>query len=147
MNIKLFYVKIIIILFLPLLFFYKSLIIKETITIPDINNILNIEIYNDYNNNYTHSIIKDYKDILPIHNIILSSKKKQIKSVNDTPNNINGKLIKIIFNTNTNTSLTLFLYKNYKNKYYIEKPYEGIYEISKKEYRTFMEYVKFNSFS
>ncbi|MEG0021128.1 MAG: DUF5301 domain-containing protein, partial [Oscillospiraceae bacterium] len=55
-----------------------------------------------------------------------------IESVNDTPTNIDD-YIKLEFSHYTEGSSVAYVYK-IKNRYYIEQPYVGIWEITKEPY-------------
>ena len=105
---------------------YKS---KKIIDIPSENEISFIEIYDDYIN-----------DISEIYNILLSG-NKTMESVNDSPSNVNEKLIKIVLTDSSNEEVSLFIYEGNDGDYYIEKPYEGIYKISVQDYEILKQYL------
>ena len=63
-----------------------------------------------------------------------------MESVNDTPNNVNGNFTRIVLTDNSKNVTTLFAYEANDGNYYIEKPYEGIYQISVKEYEVLNQY-------
>ena len=74
-------------------------------------------------------ILQDNMD--SIYNV-LGGKTTNMESVQDSP--VHADTYKTIeIKTNNGESYTLFLYE-YKNKYYIEQPYNGIYKITKEEY-------------
>lgn len=78
------------------------------------------------------------KNIIDILGGIKRITKKE--SIQDMPVNAENE-IKINFKITNNEIKTIFVYKR-KNKYYIEQPYNGIYEISKEEYNSIEKYVK-----
>ena len=115
---------------------------KQILDIPKKNEISFIEIYNDFSSNTSKlHTIEDAKDISEIYNTLLLVKKnKIIQSIDDSPTNINGKLIRIVLADSSNNLISLFVYQGNDGKYYIEKPYEGIYEISVQVYETFTKF-------
>ncbi len=80
----------------------------------------------------------DVSDSQEIKNIVetLGGVKRITKkeSIQDMPVNVENE-IKIDFKTINNRTDTIFVYKN-KNKFYIEQPYNGIYEITEDEYNS-----------
>lgn len=58
-------------------------------------------------------------------------------SVNDTPSFVT-EYMEFDFETDDNMSYTFYLYE-YEGTYYVEQPYQGIYETSKKFYDTISE--------
>lgn len=115
---------------------------KQILDIPKKNEISFIEIYNDFSSNTSKlHTIEDAKDISEIYNALLLVKKNKImQSIDDSPTNINGKLIRIVLTDSSNNLISLFVYQGNDGKYYIEKPYEGIYEISVQVYETFTKF-------
>lgn len=115
---------------------------KQILDIPKKNEISFIEIYNDFSSNTSKlHTIEDAKDISEIYNTLLLVKKNKImQSIDDSPTNINGKLIRIVLADSSNNLISLFVYQGNDGKYYIEKPYEGIYEISVQVYETFTKF-------
>lgn len=115
---------------------------KQILDIPKKNEISFIEIYNDFSSNTSKlHTIEDAKDISEIYNALLLVKKNKImQSIDDSPTNINGKLIRIVLADSSNNLISLFVYQGNDGKYYIEKPYEGIYEISVQVYETFTKF-------
>lgn len=77
------------------------------------------------------------KDILD--NINLVKRVTKIESIQDIPTNVKNN-IRIDFIFNESGVSTIFIYKR-KNKYYIEQPYNGIYEINEDEYNSISEYL------
>lgn len=86
---------------------------------------------------------KSYSDddnINDIINVIGGVKRiTQKESINDYPTNAND-IIKVDFYFKDTGSSTLFVY-NKNGKYYIEQPYNGIYEIREEEYNLIDKYL------
>ena len=80
---------------------------------------------------------QEIKNIIDILGGIKRITKKE--SIQDMPVNVENE-IKINFNIINNVTETIFVYKK-KNKYYIEQPYNGIYEISENEYNSIEKYI------
>ncbi|MFR5266697.1 DUF5301 domain-containing protein [Clostridium sp.] len=115
---------------------------KQISDLPEENEVSYIEIYHDYICGISkyHSIEGD-AGVSEIYSVLLSGKKnKTLKSVNDLQSNVNGKLTKIVLTDSSNKGTSLFTYQGNDGKYYIEKPYEGIYEISVQGYETLTQY-------
>lgn len=115
---------------------------KQISDLPEENEVSYIEIYHDYIGGASkyHSIEGD-TSVSEIYSVLLSGKKnKTLKSVNDLPSNVNGKLTKIVLTDSSNKGISLFTYQGNDGKYYIENPYEGIYEISVQGYETLTQY-------
>lgn len=74
-----------------------------------------------------------------LDNINLVKRVTQIESIQDAPINVKNN-ISVCFVFNKSGVSTIFIYKR-KNKYYIEQPYNGIYEISQDEYNSISEYL------
>lgn len=97
---------------------------------------------------FTSIIIERNDEIVPIENSeniqnlmnILSNKERTTyeESIQDFPVNADGV---IIITFNDTKSSTLFLYKK-NSKYYIEQPYNGIYEITKEEYNEIRDFYQ-----
>lgn len=80
---------------------------------------------------------QEIKNIVEILEKTKRTTKKE--SIQDMPVNVENE-IKINFKIINNETKTIFVYKK-KNKYYIEQPYNGIYEISEDEYNSIEKYV------
>lgn len=102
-------------------------IVEEISNITLEKNVKNIEV-NDS---------QEIKNIIDILGGIKRITKKE--SIQDMPVNVENE-IKINFNIINNVTETIFVYKK-KNKYYIEQPYNGIYEISENEYNSIEKYI------
>lgn len=110
---------------------------KYTLNVPKLSDISFIELQeNEKNKNIT---IEDNENILEIYEVISNNKKAtRIESINDTP--IESKYIKIDLVGKEKEIATLFTYEGDNEKYFIEQPYNGIYEITEKDYNTFTQY-------
>ncbi|WP_338626599.1 DUF5301 domain-containing protein [Clostridium baratii] len=108
-----------------------------TLNVPKLSDIVFIELQeNEKNKNIT---IEDNENILEIYEVISNNKKAtRIESINDTP--IESKYIKIDLAGKEKEITTLFVYEGDNEKYFIEQPYNGIYEITEKDYNTFTQY-------
>lgn len=108
-----------------------------TLNVPKLSDIVFIELQeNEKNKNIT---IEDNENILEIYEVISNNKKAtKIESVNDTP--IESKYIKIDLVCKESEITTLFVYEGDNEKYFIEQPYNGISEITEKEYNTFTQH-------
>ena len=81
---------------------------------------------------------EEMKDIL----YVLNGTKRVTKneSIQDAPVNIDNE-IKVDFNFIESGTSTIFVYKK-NNNYYIEQPYNGIYQISGDEYNSIEKYIR-----
>ncbi len=80
------------------------------------------------------------EEISKILNIINGTNRTtRNESVQDTPVNTD-KMIRLDFIFKESGASTVFVY-NKNNKYYIEQPYNGIYDISEEEYNMIEEYI------
>lgn len=81
-----------------------------------------------------HENKKEFKDEETIQEIydVFVDKKTHIESVNDVP--VNPDILYLVkFENDTENSKSAYIYKK-DNKYYIEQPYNGIYQITEEEY-------------
>ncbi len=105
--------------------------------LPMADEILNINL----EQNTKNINVNDFQEIKNIVEILGGVKRvTKRESIQDMPVNVENE-IKISFEIINNGTATVFLYKR-KNKYYIEQPYNGIYEISGNEYNSIEEYVR-----
>ena len=81
---------------------------------------------------------EEMKDILYVLNGTKRITKQE--SIQDAPVNIDNE-IKVDFNFIEGGTSTIFVYKKYNN-YYIEQPYNGIYQISGDEYNSIEKLVR-----
>ena len=86
--------------------------------------------------------IKEFDDKTSINAIynIFSDKTTNVESINDNPSNPDV-LYLVKFNHSDGDSKTAYAYKK-GNKYYIEQPYNGIYQISEEEYKSIEKLIK-----
>ena len=85
---------------------------------------------------------KEFKDEETIKEIydVLADKKTNIDSINDVP--VNPDILYLVkFKNNTENSKSAYIYKK-DNQYYIEQPYNGIYQITEKEYAIIEKFIK-----
>jgi len=104
--------------------------------LPEVENIGNITLEQEDN----EKNVSEDKDIEHIIEILKGVKRITTnESIQDSPVNTKNK-IKIDFYFKEQGVSTIYIYEK-KNKYYIEQPYNGIYEISKEDYFAVAEYV------
>lgn len=85
---------------------------------------------------------KEFKDEETIKEIydVLADKKTNIDSINNVP--VNPDILYLVkFKNNTENSKSAYIYKK-DNQYYIEQPYNGIYQITEKEYAIIEKFIK-----
>lgn len=125
-----------------LLYFVGMFTNKQISGIPNKNEIAFVEIYGDCIDDINkYHLVEGDKDIAQIYDVLMSGKRNNtMESVNETPNHVSGKLTKIILTDSSKNATSLFVYQANYGKYYIEKPYEGIYEISVEEYEILTQY-------
>lgn len=132
-----------IVLGIILIVFCKGFIKNSNISdIPKESEVAFIEIYADSIGDITkHHTIEGEENITEIYDVFKSGKKsKSIKSLNDTPADLDGKLTRIVLNDDSNTTTVLFAFQGKDGKAYIEKPYAAIYEISEENYEVLTKY-------
>ncbi|QUN14477.1 DUF5301 domain-containing protein [Clostridium sp. C1] len=71
---------------------------------------------------------------------LLKGKKTQQESINNTPFNVSQK-IRLEFHSKYGDITFIYLYKK-DNQYYIEEPYNGIYQMSEDEYNSITRYLR-----
>lgn len=106
-----------------------------TLNLADVNNISSISLtIEDSELNFDKKI-----DIKEIINILYSNgRTTKISSIQDVPVNVTNEISINIYDKDTKIS-KLFIYE--KNaKYFLEQPYNGIYEISADEYNTILNF-------
>ena len=82
---------------------------------------------------------KDEETIKEIHDVF-TDKKTHIESVNDVP--VNPDILYFVkFRNDAGNSKLAYIYKK-DNKYYIEQPYNGIYQITEEEYSRIEKFIK-----
>lgn len=91
--------------------------------------------------NNIQSTIDDSGEIKAILDIIGGEKRTtREESIQDAPVNAEDE-VKIDFHFSEAGTSTLFVYKK-NNKYYIEQPYNGIYQISEEDYHSIENYCR-----
>ena len=110
-----------------------------TLNLPSLNDIESISMGKSESLIVIH-YSEEIKNILDI----LNSKKRvtNIESVQDMPVNASNQIL-IQFYLKENKVEVIYLYEK-NNCYYIEKPYNGIYEITSEEYNLVKSYCEIN---
>lgn len=103
--------------------------------LDDVSNIT-IDILSQYDN------LKEFTDEITINKIysVFNDKTTYTKSVNDNPIEPDV-LYAVQFKNKNNDSKTIYIYKKGKN-FYIEQPYNGIYETTEEEFNTIESFIK-----
>lgn len=121
---------LIVILLLNLSLFCCS---KVQITLPNEADLESIVLSESTEENNKHITITDNEEIKNIIDSIKSnSKKTNNESINDTPTNVDY-YIKLEFSYSKVGSSIAYVYKT-KDRYYIEQPYNGIWDITQESY-------------
>jgi hypothetical protein len=112
---------------------------QRDIYVPSIDSITGIKVGNEASNfesykSLSKSEISDIVDLLKKQNKLVD------KSVNDNPVNVKDYLAFRLYFKEKDEELSLiyYIYKK-NNKYYVEIPYTGIWEISKDDYGIIVE--------
>lgn len=126
-------VVLIFIMVVSLYYFVKNKKIYE-LKLPDVEILSSITIEED--NKITLDEKTKMNEILSILNGV--NRISRVESVQDVPVNATS-VITINFNFKEAGSSIVFVYKK-KKKFYIEQPYNGIYEISESEYNSIKIY-------
>ncbi len=119
------------------IFYYFSNRRIYELNLPELENLQSISLKQDENEKIFSDSDK-IKEILDIIGGVKSKIKKE--SIQDYPVNV-VDAIKVNFNFIGRGASTLFVYEK-NNKYYIEQPYNGVYQISADEYDLIEKYVK-----
>lgn len=109
------------------------------LNLPDFKDIESITLENTNKKIYTDETIK--KDIL--NTLKGNGRNTKLQSIQDSPVGTTSE-IRVNFIFNENTTFTLYVYEK-ESRYYIEQPYNGIYEISGDEYNSINKYLRDNS--
>lgn len=126
---------VIIFLILMIIFGIMNYAKKYELNLPELGDIESIILENTNKKNYTDE--KSKKDILTT--LKGKGRSTKLQSIQDSPVEATNE-IKIDFILKTNLTSTLYVYMK-NNKYYIEQPYNGIYEISIDEYNSISRYL------
>lgn len=106
---------------------------KVEITLPNEDDLQSIGLLESTEENSKHIIITDNEEITNIiYSIKSNSKKTNKESINDTPTNVDY-YVKLEFFYSKGGSRVAYVYKT-KDRYYIEQPYNGIWEITQESY-------------
>lgn len=106
---------------------------KVQITLPNESDLERVVLSESTEENNKHITITDNEEIKNIiHSIKSNSKKTNKESVNDIPTNVDY-YIKLEFFHSTGGSSVAYVYK-IKDRYYIEQPYNIIWEITQESY-------------
>lgn len=106
---------------------------KTQITLPNEADLESIVLSESIEENNKHITITGNEEMKKIIDSIKSNSKQTNKeSINDTPTNV-GYCIKIEFFHSKGGSSIAYVYKT-KDRYYIEQPYSGIWEITQDLY-------------
>lgn len=119
----------------------NSLTIDETLPLPTENKVLSIQL-SEYNLT-DYYVVDDAITISKIYTALLKSRKSiYLKSVNDSPTNVKGNIIKLLITDDKQDTTTLFAYESTNGNYYFEMPYVGIYKISTEYYSVITHYLE-----
>ncbi len=105
----------------------------KDIQLPDKNEnyIIQIE-YGDF-----YKVCTDPKEINEVLDIFSNAKNTNIESINDFPHKANDLItINLIMNERTDT----YYFYEQNSKYYIERPYNGIWKLEEEKYNTLKNY-------
>lgn len=112
---------------------------KRVIEIPKQSTVDNIKISKNYSDNYKE--FEDKKVIADIYSALMQTKRVSSKeSVHDVPQNADGDVKKIVIDIEDEGEAVIYVYKAKDGKYYVERPYEGIYEIREQYYNELIKY-------
>ncbi len=96
--------------------------IAEPIILPDLEEVISIKVSEDDD----ELVYTDVEDISSIISKINEAKATSKPTVQDNPVNVEN-YYSVYITANEEQSTTLYIYKE-KSKWYIEQPYQGIYE-------------------
>lgn len=122
------------ILFSSIIYYMKYRNIYK-LSLPDIIQIKDISIEFD-NNKISYDEKSTVDDILNILNI--ENNKTRKESLNDSPSNFD-EIVRVRFEL-TEGNVVIYVYKQ-ESKYFIEQPYNGIYEVNKTLYENIKNYI------
>lgn len=112
---------------------------QRDIYVPSIDSITGIKVGNEASNFESYKSLSK-SEISDIVDLIKKQNKLVDKSVNDNPVNVKDYLAFRLYFKEKDEELSLiyYIYKK-NNKYYVEIPYTGIWEISKDDYGIIVE--------
>lgn len=110
---------------------------KYNLKLPEISDISSISV--TLNDNEIK--LEKEEDITGIITTLMSNgRTTKIESIQDFPVNVSNVITIKIYHKSSGNS-TLFVYERKRN-YYLEQPYNGIYEISSDEYNSILNFTK-----
>lgn len=110
---------------------------KYNLKLPEINDVSSIFV--TLNDNEVK--LDKEEDITSIITTLMSNgRTTKIESIQDFPVNVSNVITIKIYHKSSGSS-TLFVYERKRN-YYLEQPYNGIYEISSDEYNSILNFTK-----
>lgn len=110
---------------------------KYNLKLPEINDVSSISL--TLNDNEVK--LDKEEDITSIITTLMSNgRTTKIESIQDFPVNASNVITIKIYHKSSGSS-TLFVYER-KGNYYLEQPYNGIYEISSDEYNSILNFTK-----
>lgn len=110
---------------------------KYNLKLPEINDVSSISL--TLNDNEVK--LDKEEDITSIITTLMSNgRTTKIESIQDFPVNVSNVITIKIYHKSSGSS-TLFVYER-KGNYYLEQPYNGIYEISSDEYNSILNFTK-----
>lgn len=108
-----------------------------TLNVPELSDVVYIELQE--NEKDKSRKVECIGRVIEVYDVILKNKKNiSTESINDTP--VQSDYIKIDVVNKKRDRTTLFAYEGDNEKYFIEQPYNGIYEITGEEYNIFAQY-------
>lgn len=110
---------------------------KYNLKLPEISDVSSISV--TLNDNEIK--LEKEEDITGIITTLMSNgRTTKIESIQDFPVNVSNVITIKIYHKSSGSS-TLFVYER-KGNYYLEQPYNGIYEISSDEYNSILNFTK-----
>lgn len=108
-----------------------------TLNVPELSDVVYIELQE--NEKDKSRKVECIGRVIEVYDVILKNKKNiSDESISDTP--VQSDYIKIDVVNKKRDRTTLFAYEGDNEKYFIEQPYNGIYEITGEEYNIFAQY-------
>lgn len=113
------------------------------ITLPNEDDLERIVLLEPTEENNTYITITDNEEVRNIiDNIKSNSKHTSKQSVSDTPTNVDY-YIKLEFSNSKDENIVAYVYRT-EDRYYIEQPYIGIWEITQESYDNIYTLLKAN---
>lgn len=110
---------------------------KYNLKLPEINDVSSIFV--TLNDNEV-KLDKEEEITSIITTLMSNGRTTKIESIQDFPVNVSNVITIKIYHKSSGSS-TLFVYER-KGNYYLEQPYNGIYEISSDEYNSILNFTK-----